>query len=486
MLQVPLMFVCTCGAERVNLAIFLRLPICTALLSSAPHSHAFLECVFVQSTATLRFPEPLRGRACYLDGLRVAHCVPNNEHIVFMGDSVARYQWLALAQSLHQGEELSASEFPSIVKEREWLGWMQFFTGTTRRMHPNHHCDCYREYAKPVGSKTIENRYFWHMVTNDSGQVVSTLNLTFINVLDKHGQVMGHWAPWSPLSDVRQRTMTKHRFEPGWSLDWVETIEKFVAKLSPPPTVLVLNSGLWGPLSNETFATLLAAAAKQAAPRVLWKTTTRMRNAGVTKWRRTDLLARRTFREIFDAAYLTRSCSAADFWDPRHFLPHVYNRLNAALLWQLYGKPLGCTSFQKGRCTAYAPVNVLAAGGLGSSTSNPGSSQMRDVSDIEQAVRNTTISLHGWEGVKQALSPLQWDSLQTVLWLDSINPAIKFDHKAVVGDSIAADGVNGSLLLAILRGAPFAPPPTSIGIRRTLHVHRLRTLLEQLIHKQTR
>ena len=49
------------------------------------------------------FPAPDRGKACYYDRWRVAHCIPRNEHIVFMGDSLTRYQWLALATSLHRG-----------------------------------------------------------------------------------------------------------------------------------------------------------------------------------------------------------------------------------------------------------------------------------------------------------------------------------------------------------------------------------------------
>ena len=146
-------------------------------------------------------------------------------------------------------------------------------------------------------------------------------------------------------------------------MGWVEAVERLVAKLTPPPTVLILNSGLWGALNNESFATALAAAAGRAAPRVLWKSTTRVRNAGDSKWRRTDLVARRIFREVYDAAYLTRGSSVADYWDPRHFLPHVYNRLNAALLWQLYGKPHGCLTFNKGRCSSHADVATIAAGG---------------------------------------------------------------------------------------------------------------------------
>ena len=67
--------------------------------------------------------------------------------------------------------------------------------------------------------------------------------------------------------------------------------------LRPPPTVLVLNAGLWGELSVAA-ARELRAAAEAAAPRVRWRTTTRMRKGGGTKWQRTDLRARRVFPQM--------------------------------------------------------------------------------------------------------------------------------------------------------------------------------------------
>ena len=91
-----------------------------------------------------RLPPSVRGRPCYYDAHRVAHCAQPNEHIVFMGDSLTRYQWLALATSFHQRVELSDVEFPSMVKEREWRHWMPFYNGSTERLKPHSRCDCHR------------------------------------------------------------------------------------------------------------------------------------------------------------------------------------------------------------------------------------------------------------------------------------------------------------------------------------------------------
>jgi hypothetical protein len=79
-------------------------------------------------------------------------------------------------------------------------------------------------------------------------------------------------------------------------MDWVHCLRTVVAKLTPPPTVRILNSGQWMGELNASFANALASAAAAVAPSVLWKTTTRLRGASRYAWLRTDLSARRAFR----------------------------------------------------------------------------------------------------------------------------------------------------------------------------------------------
>ena len=169
---------------------------------------------------TRSLPRAVSHLPCYYDARRTAHCVKTpGEHIVFMGDSLTRYQWVALAQSFARGYELSAEEFPSSVIEREWRHWTQFYNGSTQRLEPHTRCDCHRSYAKPVGSKTIENRYFW---TAD-GQ----LNLTYIAVLDP-SNLIGSWAPYAPLDRDALRRGVHPTFEPRWRMNWTEAIRRVV------------------------------------------------------------------------------------------------------------------------------------------------------------------------------------------------------------------------------------------------------------------
>ena len=282
----------------------------------------------------------VRGGSCYLDATRQAHCAPAGAHIVFMGDSVTRYQWLALATSFRRGSELDPAEFPSSANEQEWPNWKLFFNGTNNRLEPHGRCDCFRSDARPLGSKIVENRYFW---------LPGRLNLTYIQVLGQARNkadnwnkavklpIVGSWAPTPPLDDERNRAGLREEFAPAWQLNWTETIERVVGALRPPPTVLILNCGLWGSPDKEDL-TELRAAAKRAAPRVLWKTTTtQSSSAGSTKWVPNDKAARRTFDEVFDAANLTSAVPRELYWNNNHFRAPVYNHLNAALLRQLYG-----------------------------------------------------------------------------------------------------------------------------------------------------
>ena len=374
------------------------------------------------AASTTRFPPQNRGFPCYYDANRVAHCARPGEHIVFMGDSLTRYQWLALAYSFHRGTELSSTEFPSMVKEREWRHWMPFYNGSTERLKPNGRCDCHRSFAKPVGSKTVENRYYWLESSKRNGERIPLLNLSFVQVLTPE-TIFGHWQPTGENANEAHRAAVNPVFAPRWRMNWQQVMREVVAKLQPKPTVLVLNMGLWSGPPNASYAKELEAVARSVAPRVVWKTTTRMRKAGPSKWLRTDLLPRRVFSEVFDAARLTRGLVDRDYWDPRHFHPHVYNHLNAALLRQLYGPPTQCDDFNHGRC---------AKGVAPTATSAPLEPERAEAVAAAQPAE-------GWAGVASR-PPSQWNSLQTMLWLDSLG--IEYDAKA-----LANRGVNGTTLL---------------------------------------
>ena len=137
-------------------------------------------------------PPDANGSVCYVDSSRTARCASGQtrEHIVFVGDSITRYQFIALALSFERGHELDAAAAPSPVIEHEWLHWMHFFNGTTA---VNARCDCHRSRRRQRGATrrqrrsggdsleqgfdSIENRYYHYRSSGTS----ATLNLSYFS-----------------------------------------------------------------------------------------------------------------------------------------------------------------------------------------------------------------------------------------------------------------------------------------------------------------
>ena len=165
---------------------------------------------------------------------------------------------------------------------------------------------------------------------------------------------------------------------------------------------------------------------------------------------RTDLVPRRIFGEIFDAARLTRWLVDRDYWDPRHFHAHVYNHLNAALLRQLYGPPMQCDDFNHGKCSKAKHRPLLARVKLSAN------------------VVAESGSTDGWAGVSQR-PPHKWSALQTMLWIDSLG--VEYDAKV-----LATRELNGTGLLELVEQARGAELGISSMALRQVLSPRLRQL----------
>eukprot|EP01134_Creolimax_fragrantissima_P007108 CFRG7108T1 len=95
-----------------------------------------------------------------------------NKHVVLVGDSRIRYQYLATAYWLENGvwppDNIDENGRLSPTKEALWTmqgkTWKQFYQDTNGYLNGNEQCDCYRnsEVFDPV--QVYENRYF-HMKT---------------------------------------------------------------------------------------------------------------------------------------------------------------------------------------------------------------------------------------------------------------------------------------------------------------------------------
>ena len=327
------------------------------------------------------------------------HCLPNGTHLVLMGDSLMRYQYLSLIYGLHFGSPLPAEEIGhdrseyytslhsniTLVNEHRFRSWPSFLRGSNCLFHPYEKCDCHRNY-----SLGVENRYYHRADCN--------VSVTFMFVTDFYRtpeysayQTSGRWRPPSQTTQqaragagsgvaTHRGCVQRHDFaysdaarvptdgdedifrqQPQWSMSALEAMEKVAGGMAHRPTVFVVNSGPWAHsavrppcnanLSDEQgvrreMATLDELRVKMSAVAMcggFWSTTkmppTYARPAGCTV-RTMDVLPRRVFgsRGIFDCAAVTDRATDDETLDGLHYTPGVYNAVNEALLAQLVPK----------------------------------------------------------------------------------------------------------------------------------------------------
>jgi hypothetical protein len=177
------------------------------------------------------------------------------KHLVFIGDSRVRYQYLSFVYwLLYDGKIEGAGPLPekSIVKEKQWTSWNEFYNDTNRILSTRgarEICDCFREY---LPSDAIENRQW----------VWEGMKISYFQYFATDLKMRGHtfFSPQDPplmCSPGRCRPPTTWN---GTIYDGIIQIAEFTNL-----THLVVTNG-WGtndglvgsPLWNRTAATLTA------------------------------------------------------------------------------------------------------------------------------------------------------------------------------------------------------------------------------------
>eukprot|EP00667_Euglena_gracilis_P010952 EG_transcript_11168 len=284
-----------------------------------------------------------------------------NASVVFVGDSVTRYQYLYLAQYLHwqQWDDVKGNK---LGYEPHYETFTNMFKAYPGVFGCHHICDCVdhllfldtvtvngttetqlRRHSHARRFRT-ENQYFRHPPLNAS--------------VDFHmwtgAQIGMNFFPQTPSAadfDEYCRSFPANAdmyltgpLEANHSYPDLPT---FIDAVLRPmrPRVLVLNYGLWRGLTesfHKAKASILAkhnlgrliAAARAAAPVVVWKTTTASHSQAPDDPHLLETL-RRNGVLLFDAHNLTRALlplKTAAMWDASHFEPFVYRELNIALL----------------------------------------------------------------------------------------------------------------------------------------------------------
>ena len=279
----------------------------------------------------------------------------SNKEIIFMGDSLTRYQYLNFIGFLHTGQWVS--RHPHVDLEKIWGDdWTRYLKVSTLRFGGYEICDCYRHPDKPLTTEYTkeqlqgnfvpgmkENRHYLDPVYNISVKFFFFTGFPFF---------------------VNKFPTTTDFFNIDVSSDWwlfdsfsVPTYDFRYDKLHPflsdhikprVPDVLLFNMGTWleSPCKAEmnkdpkSFVETL----KMAAKIPIWKTTTAYFTSVQQKEpyefhsEVDNLETLDTIRNgnvtVFDAYQITRPLSfdKKNYDDNFHFQPHVYTLLNKHFL----------------------------------------------------------------------------------------------------------------------------------------------------------
>lgn len=209
---------------------------------------------------------------------------PRDLHLVFLGDSVTRFQYLSLAYYLMTGGtsfyrddvevgNYTAATSRSILKPRgngdgtSTQSWQEYYHYSNQRLQPYEQCDCFR-----IPGRTCENRYYKDPQHNNS--------LTYIL---KYGGLgaHGHWE--TPISAASTQQPVNNTQWSWGNYDWSQVIRYHISQLDPKPTHVVFNAGHH---DHDLMSPAVQGGIQQALKDTniigIYKTTTRSRTASRT------------------------------------------------------------------------------------------------------------------------------------------------------------------------------------------------------------
>lgn len=284
------------------------------------------------------------------DGLR-------NKHIVMIGDSLMRYQYVSLVHFLHYHEfnvdhhenmdinptlsyaynSTESSQSGNICHYAKWEDWNSYYKMLNHIYSPYEICDCCRghEYNNDIADCDCptENRYY---INREKG-----FYITYIQSMNLIGEESdgprGRWNP-SVNSNV-PKIGSKHT--KAWTYNIASLLSTYLPQYSksmsiPHPEVVMINAGFWpNKYHNITYAEDVFRIALDNYPRVVWKTTSYTSNHDnvgnldreVKLWEK-----RFTRLEIMDLSW-TKQVPQQDYLGSYHFVTcHVYNMINIQFL----------------------------------------------------------------------------------------------------------------------------------------------------------
>jgi len=297
---------------------------------------------------------------------------PRNLSMVFVGDSITRYQYLSLAYFLRYGRWYDPTTFPNNLVHAHSFhhdfhpreDWNEFFMQSNRMLQPFELCDCVRK----DNTVAIERRYFFDESRNNTLVYINISGKSTLGYEGLYGRVdpttvfkkpfqsgLFRESPTTTLAqDAAMVTNQLHHVAlhgGAWEyFTWADLIEYHVGELNlGPSAVAILNAGLHPSSFQDSLkAVALKEALEMVGVKGVWKTTTFTKDqvlnaqqkqrqqlySAEIKMRELDQVMCQHLGECFNLAW-TAQLSPNLYYDQLHFGEPVYRILNEDLLSQL-------------------------------------------------------------------------------------------------------------------------------------------------------
>jgi hypothetical protein len=278
---------------------------------------------------------------------------PCNVSIVFMGDSLTRFQYLSLVYFLRHGQWIDPASIPHLVRPMDYIGgyelhfdWSPWFTATMNILAPYENCDCYRTAGSLNGRNgqlpyVCENRYYHDPIRNNT--------VTYLLAFGSATSIRGHWEANQAIPQLVAYHRTKNESAMGdtvgpmrsrvpwrWEGDWIDAMRGHIVDLAP--AVLIVNAGKWTHSFHDAdYRSSIVSAwqtVRHIIPRMIWKTTTADRGGRYTSAYNDTDFAMCQLLECLDTMW-TIDVPKHLYVDQGHFVEPVYRLLNEQLLYQL-------------------------------------------------------------------------------------------------------------------------------------------------------
>lgn len=264
--------------------------------------------------------------------------------IVFIGDSLTRYQFMSLADYLYRGTWDVDHSLPSLTNSREHADpqWTNYYYESAIRLGCSHVCDCVR--MEGNGTVTFLHEHIFHYDANLDFLMAfhffsPTMNMTFYQprLPTRRQLLMGCIDANISIASLNFM-LASHKVHRSYApLQIGQFISTEVKDLKP--SAIFFNQGFWESDSfrHPSNMARLAAALLSATPFPFWKATTEQ-NKGPPVDNSTFLRDIQSYGfGLYDTFEITKDLrklvGGCVFFDrKRHFVPFVYREANIVLL----------------------------------------------------------------------------------------------------------------------------------------------------------